>query len=57
LRERDGSTDTIPVSDGTVVRLGYQTGTTDQLRRGMRVVVSRPANEPADTIQVESLGG
>jgi hypothetical protein len=56
LRERDGTSWTIPVSTTVTVRLGSQLGTLAQLRRGMRVMVSRPATGSADTIQVEGLG-
>jgi len=51
------SSDVIPVSPNATVRVGYQVETVSQLRRGMRVVVARPANLPADTIQVEGYGG
>jgi hypothetical protein len=57
LRERDRPSDVIPVSANATVRVGYQVETVSQLRRGMRVVVARPANLPADTIQVEGYGG
>jgi len=57
LRERDRPSDVIPVSSNATVRVGYQVETVSQLRRGMRVVVARPANLPADTIQVEGYGG
>jgi len=57
LRERDRPSDVIPVSPNATVRVGYQVETVSQLRRGMRVVVARPANLPADTIQVEGYGG
>ncbi len=53
LRERDRPSDVIPVSPTATVRFAYQTGSVSQLRRGMRVIVARPANAPADTIQVE----
>ena len=57
LREKDRSADVIPVSTDAVVRNGLQVGTTSALRRGMRVVVERPANEPADSIQIDGFGG
>ena len=57
LRERDRPSDVIPVSSNAIVRVGYQVETVLQLRRGMRVIVARPANLPADTIQVEGYGG
>lgn len=56
LREKDGTTNTIPVASTVTVELGLRTGTVAQLRRGMRVVVSRPATGSADTIQVEGFG-
>ena len=56
LHEKDGTTDTIPLAPNATVELGLRTGTVAQLRRGLRVVVSRPANESADTIQVEGIG-
>ena len=56
LREKDGSVDPIPLATTVSVHLGATFGTLDQLRRGMRVVVSRPATGPADTIQVEGFG-
>jgi len=53
LRERDRPTDTIPLSPTVGVRgLASSLG---QLQRGMRVVVFRAANAPADTIVVEAL--
>ena len=57
LREKDRPSDVIPVASNAVVRFGAQTGTVAQLRRGLRVVVAKPANAPADTIQVEGFGG
>ncbi|MGH2972058.1 MAG: hypothetical protein ACRDLE_08040, partial [Gaiellaceae bacterium] len=56
LRERDGTSWTIPVSTTVTVRLGTQLGTLAQLHRGMRVMVSRPATGSAETIQVEGFG-
>jgi hypothetical protein len=56
LKERDGSSWTIPVSATVTVRFGSTYGTLDQLRKGMRVVVTRPATGSADTIQVEGFG-
>jgi hypothetical protein len=56
LREKDGTQQTIPVASTVTVELGLRTGTAAQLRRGMRVVVSRPATGSADTIQVEGFG-
>jgi len=56
LREKD-RTDVLPLASTVTVRIGYQTASASVLRRGMRVVVARPANAPADTVQVEGLGG
>lgn len=56
LREKDGSMDAIPLAPNATVTLGARTGTVAQLRRGLRVVVSRTANGPADSIQVEGFG-
>ena len=56
LREKDGTQQTIPVASTATVELGLRSGTVAQLRRGMRVVVSRPATGSADTIQVEGFG-
>jgi hypothetical protein len=53
LRERDRPSDTIPISTSVVVR--GVVSTVGQLQRGMRVVVVRSANAPADTIVVETL--
>ena len=57
LREKDRPSDVIPVSSNAVVRFGAQSVTVAQLRRGLRVVVAKPANAPADMIQVEGVGG
>ena len=57
LRERDRPSDVIPLAANATVRIGGQVETVGQLHRGMRVVVARPANLPADTIQVEGFGG
>jgi len=57
LRERDRPADVIPVAPDATVRFGAQVETTSQLKKGMRVVIARGANEPADTIQVEGFGG
>ncbi len=53
LRERDRPSDTIPLSSTVAVR--GLVSSLSQLQRGMRVVVFRSANEPADTIVVETL--
>jgi hypothetical protein len=52
LRERDRPADTIPLAPGVSVR--GLVSSVGQLQRGMRVVVIRSANEPADTIVVET---
>jgi hypothetical protein len=57
LREKDGTTDAIPLAPTATVMLGARTGTVSQLRRGLRVLVSRSANGPADMIQLEGNGG
>jgi hypothetical protein len=57
LREKDGTTDAIPLAPNATVTLGARTGTVAQLRRGLRVLVSRSANAPAEAIQVEGIGG
>ena len=57
LHERDRPADVIPLAANATVRVGVQVEAVSQLRKGMRVVVARPANLPADTIQVEGTGG
>jgi len=57
LREKDASQQTIPLAASVTVRGLVQSGTIANLRRGMRVVVSRQANAPADTVQIEGFGG
>jgi hypothetical protein len=57
LREKDRPADVIPVAPDAVVRSGVQVETVSALKRGMRVLVERPANAPADTIQIEGYGG
>jgi hypothetical protein len=57
LREKDASQQTIPLAANVTVRGLVQSGTIANLRRGMRVVVAREANAPADTVQVEGFGG
>lgn len=57
LREKDGTQQTISLAPTVEVHVGLQTGSTALLRKGMRVVVSRQATSPADTIQVEGFGG
>ena len=55
LKERDDKMVTIPLATAaTVTGPGGRSGTSGALRRGMRVIVYRVANAPADSIQVES---
>jgi hypothetical protein len=55
LKEKDRS-DTIPLSTTVSVQGYVRSATVTALRKGMRVVVARPANAPADTIQIEGFG-
>jgi hypothetical protein len=55
LKERDRS-DTIPLATQVSVQGVLRNASVTALRRGMRVVVARPANAPADTIQIEGFG-
>jgi hypothetical protein len=57
LREKDRPADVIPIATDAVVRIGFQVETTSALRRGMRVIVERPANAPVETVQIEGFGG
>jgi hypothetical protein len=55
LKEKDDKMVTIQLAPtATVTGTGGRTGTSGALRRGMRVIVYRVANAPADSIQVES---
>ena len=56
LKEKDGTTQTIPLASDATVTGGFRTWTVANLRRGLRVVVSRPATGAADTIQIEGIG-
>ncbi|HKB94570.1 MAG TPA: hypothetical protein VKC62_10095 [Gaiellaceae bacterium] len=56
LRERDGSSWTIPLAATVTVRIGATVGTLDLVHKGVRVVVTRPATGSADTIVVEGFG-
>jgi hypothetical protein len=57
LKERDGRMVTIDVgTSATVVGAGGRTRGTGVLRVGVRVMVLRLANAPAETIQVEGIG-
>jgi len=53
LSERDGTTASIPIAATTTVTGLPRVG---QLRRGLRVLVLRLANSPAQQIQVEGRG-
>jgi hypothetical protein len=58
LREKNG--DMVPIQlapAATVTGPGGRGGQAAALRRGMRVIVFRLANAPADSIQVEGFGG
>jgi hypothetical protein len=55
LREQDGTTATIPTSVSTRVS-GPLRFTALPLHRGLRVLVIRQANEPAQVVQVEGRG-
>jgi hypothetical protein len=57
LREKDRPADVLPIATDAVVRIGFQVETTSALRRGMRVIVERPANAPVETVQIEGFGG
>jgi hypothetical protein len=56
LRERDGTTVTIPLARRARVVGAPSVTTAAQLRPAMRVLVVRKANTPARTIQVEAGG-
>jgi hypothetical protein len=51
LREADGTSVTIPVSSSARIQGGRQ------IRLKQRIVVYHQANEPADLVQVEGVGG
>jgi hypothetical protein len=53
IRERDGTTVTIPVNASTRVFGGLRVTDVSQLRSPMRVLVVRRANAPAGQIQLE----
>jgi hypothetical protein len=55
LKEKDRS-DTIPLATTVSVQGRLRPQSVAVLRRGLRVVVARPANGPADTIQIEGFG-
>ena len=56
LHEADGTTAAIPIAPTAQV-LGGRIGSVSRLRRGLRVVVYHQANAPADSVQVEGIGG
>jgi hypothetical protein len=57
IKEKNGEMVTIQISStATVTGPGGRAGSTSALRRGMRVTVVAPANQPAETIQVEGFG-
>lgn len=56
LREADGTTAAIPIAVTAQVQ-GGRIGNVSRLRRGLRVVVYHQANAPADSVQVEGVGG
>ena len=56
LREADGTTAAIAIAPTAQVQ-GGRINNVSRLRRGLRVLVSHPANEPADSVQVEGVGG
>jgi hypothetical protein len=58
LKEKNG--DMVPIqlaSSSAVTGLGGRKASGTVLRVGLRVLVVRPADGPADTIQVEGVGG
>jgi len=57
IREQNGDMVPIQIStSATVTGPGGRSGSIPALRRGMRVMVIRVANQPAATIQVEGIG-
>jgi hypothetical protein len=56
LREANGDIVPIQVDSGAQVQ-GGRIGSVSRLRRGLRVVVYRQANAPANSVQVEGVGG
>ena len=56
LHEADGTTAAIPIAATAQVQ-GGRIGSVSRLRRGLRVVVYHQANAPADSVQVEGIGG
>jgi hypothetical protein len=56
LREADGTSVTIPIASAARLVGPARFRTADQLKPRLRVVVYRPANAPAELIQVEGRG-
>jgi hypothetical protein len=56
LHEADGTTVAIPIATTAQVQ-GGRINSPSRLRRGLRVVVYHQANAPADSVQVEGVGG
>ena len=57
IKEKDGNIVTIAIAPtAAVTGAGGRAGSSAALRRGMRVTVVAPANEPAQTILVEGIG-
>jgi hypothetical protein len=55
---REANTDIVPIAldPAAQVQGGGRFGSVSRLRRGLRVVVYREANAPADAVQVEGFG-
>ncbi len=56
VRESNGDIVPLSVDPGAVVQGGGRKATAPTLRRGLRVVVYRQANAPAQLVQVEGFG-
>jgi hypothetical protein len=57
LRERDTTSVTIPLDPNARVQGSARYSSVLQLRRRLRVIVYHQANVPAETVQVEGVGG
>jgi hypothetical protein len=58
LKEKDDKMVTIQISPtASITGAGGRRGAAKALRVGLRVIVSRLANAPADSVQVEGVGG
>jgi len=57
IRERDGTSVTIPVDPNARVQGPGRFSSVPQLRRRMRVVLYHQANAAAEVVQVEGVGG